>query len=376
MATQPDRQQALRIGLGLAVACALAFVASVVPQVRQIDSYWYTGLATQPIIHGCPSIACFRVLVPWVLGLLPGVELKWRVYSVVFNALAGVAVFDLSLRFGLSRRASIIAMTLSAFGSQSLWTLFEPFNADPLMFFLAPLVTRWLLEERIAIAFAVAAAGVLAKEFVVAPLAIVAIADAHAGRRRQALRIAGAAAGAFVIWVALHVSLIHWFGYNYSGGGNASTRIFSGGYLWFWLTHQPLRASLAAQFVEFGAVYFLLPVGFLKAPRRLKALAIASLPIAAVFCYVEQPDRALWNFHFLISPLAALALEPLATPVAAAFVALYAMANLRVGAQIPFVPEARYTLAASTAIALLAIVAGRRVVAFPHPGGTGTDAVV
>jgi hypothetical protein len=363
---------ATRVGLGLAAAVSLAAIACVASHTRLPDSYWYTSMAEKPIIPGCSSIACFRVLVSWAMWLLPGVELKWRIYAVVFNALAALAVFDLSLRLGLSRRAALMAMALSTFGFGSLWTLFEPFNSDPFMFFLGPLVTRWLLEERIAVAFWVTAAGVLAKEFVVAPLAIYAIAEAWARRWPHALRAASAAGGAFVVWLALHFWLRHWFNYNYAG--NASTRLSEGGYLVFWLTHEPLRTSIAAQFVEFGALYFLIPVGFRGAPRQLKALTLAAVPVACVFCYVQQPDRALWNFHFLTSPLSALALERVSNPLAIAFVALFAFANLRVGAQVSFVPAARYALAASTLIALIAIAADRRAASRLDRGAAGAGA--
>jgi len=164
--------------LGLAAAASLAAIALVASHARLPDSYWYTSMAEKPIIPGCSSIACFRVLVSWVMWLFPGVELKWRMYAVIFNALAALAVFDLSLRLGLSRRAGLIAMALSTFGFGSLWTLFDPFNSDSLIFFLSPLLTRWLVEGRAALVFVVTSVGVLAKEFVVAPLAIYALAEA------------------------------------------------------------------------------------------------------------------------------------------------------------------------------------------------------
>jgi hypothetical protein len=348
----------LRAALVAGVVISLAAIAYVASHQRLPDSYWYTSMAERPIIPGCSSIACFRVLVSWAMWLVPGVELKWRVYAVVFNALAALAVFDLSLQLRLSRRAATIAMTLSAFGFGSLWTLFEPFNSDPLIFFLSPLLTRWLIDGRSALVFAVTAVGVLAKEFVVAPLAIYALAEAWLQRWPQAARTASLAVGAFVVWLGLQFSLMHWYGYNY--GGNSSAQIGSGGYLWFWLTHEPLTTSLMAQFVEFGALYILIPIGFTKAPRPLKALTIGAIPVACVFCYVQQPDRALWNFHFLASPLSAIVLERLSDRVVVAFMGLFLLANLRVGAQVGFVPAARYALAGSVLIALAAVFGDAR----------------
>src|SRR5438067_1273688 len=135
------RMPSKRILLEVGTLICLAMIAVVASHARLPDSYWYTSMAEQPIIPGCASIACFRVLVSWAMWLIPGVELKWRIYAVVFNALAALAVFDLSLTFGLSRRSAIVAMALSAFGFGSLWTLFDPFNSDPLIFFLTPLLT-------------------------------------------------------------------------------------------------------------------------------------------------------------------------------------------------------------------------------------------
>jgi hypothetical protein len=326
-------------------------------------------MADQPIVEGCSSIACFRVLVPWAMWTVPGVELKWRVYAVAFNALAGLSVLDLSGHFGLSRRACITAMALSAFGFGSLWTLFDPFNSDPLIFFLSPLLTRWLLEGRLTLVFLFTVAGVFAKEFAVAPLAIYALAMSWRRRWSQAIRATALAAGAFVVWLGLQFWLMHWHGYIYAG--NSSAKIGSGGYLWFWLTHEPLSTSLMAQFVEFGALYLLIPAGYLKAPPNLKALAIGAVPVACVFCYVQQPDRALWNFHFLTSPLSAIALECVSAPIAALFVALFALANLRVGAQVSFAPAARYALAASTVLACVAIVSAARATPRSTPGAKG-----
>ena len=51
-------------------------------------------------------------------------------------------------------------------------------------------------------------------------------------------------------------------------------------------------------------------------------------PVALVLCYVQQPDRALWNFHYLVAPLGALALERAPLALAGLTVAAFAFANL------------------------------------------------
>lgn len=362
-----------RIGAGLALALVLCAIAAAASPQRLPDSYYYERIAARTIIPGCAEIHCFRPLVPWILGLFRVSVAKWKVYAAVSNAAAAVAVFDLSLVLGLSVRASAIASLLSAFGFGSLYTLFEPFTSDPLMFWFAPLSTRWLVEGRTVLAGALTCLGVFAKEFVVAPVVIFVLASARAGRVRIAVRAAAVAAVSFALWLGLQFFLMYRFGYSY--GDNKSPHIESGGYLVFWLMHESLATSAAAMFVEFGALYLLIPFGFRRAPQPLRELTVAAVPIACIFAYVQQPDRALWNFHYLTSPLSALVLERLSTPLVAAFVVLYGASYLRIGAQVSAMPEARYAVALTLVLAIAAIRADRGgTKAFErrgggHPGG-------
>ncbi len=342
-----------RLGAYVALVSVLAAVAVPASRLRLPDSFFYTQAAERMILPGCAEIHCFRVLIPWTIGALPGPALvKWKGYAVLCNAASAIAVFDLCLLFGLSRRASVIAAALTAFGFGSLYTLFEPYTSDPLMFWLTPLVTRWALEDRMTRAGVVASIGVFAKEFVVVPFALVGIADARAGMWRQAVRAAAAGAAAFAVWLALSFFLRSQFGYSY--GPNKSPRLLGGSYLAIWLSYMTPRGAVSAMFNQFGATYLLIPLGWLAAPPRLRQLVIPALPIACVFCYVQQPDRALWNFHFLTSPLAAVVLETMPNAFVACFLAVYVLANLKVGAQISFVPQARYGFAAGLVLAAIA----------------------
>jgi hypothetical protein len=347
-----------RIGAASAMAAVLGVAAAAGSRQRLPDSFFYERVAAQTIIPGCAEIHCFRPLVPWMLGLLPPGLAKWKAYAALCNVGAALAVFDLSLAVGLTARAALIAGALSAFGFGSMYTLFEPFTGDPLMFWLAPVVARWLLQNRSGRAALLTCVGVFAKEFVVASPVIVALADARAGRWAPAFRAAVVAALAFGIWLGLHYWLMHAYGYSY--GDNKSPRLSTGSYLVFWVRHETIGGILSAMFVEFGALYFLVPFGFRRAPERLKELVVAAIPIACIWAYVQQPDRALWNFHFLITPLSALVLEGLPDALAVAFVALFGLANLRIGAQVFAVPSSRYALAVTVAIALLAIAGQRR----------------
>ena len=343
------------IGALLALLAILGVIAVFAARWWTPDSEFYIGAAERRIRPGCAEIHCFRVLMPWAIGVLPGPSVvKWKASAVLLNAAAAIAVFDLCLVLGLSRRASLISAILTAFGFGSLYTLFEPYRGDSLMFFLAPLVTRWALEDRMMRAGVAASIGVFAKEFVLVPLAMVAAVDAWAGRWRRAFRAAAAAAAGFVVWLGLNAFLRLQFGYTY--GPNRSPQLLAGSYLAVWLHNMAPGAALTAIFNEFGAAYLLIPFGWVRAPARLRQLVVAAVPFALALCYVEQPDRALWNFHFVAGPLAALVLEPMATGFVAAFLALYAVANLRVGAQILFVPQARYMFAIGLVLASVAVL--------------------
>ena len=226
------------------------------------------------------------------------------------------------------------------------------------MFLLGPVLVLLLLRDRVGAAGALAALGVLAKEFAAAPLWIVAGAWWFSKRRAMMLRVGVMALGVTAAWMV--VQLILFVAYGYSYDGNPSSKILAGGYLAYWLNKLGVRVALSALGTEFGALYLLVPMGLLFAGPRLRHLAIATIPAALAFGYVQQPDRALWNFHFLATPLAAIVLAKLPIMPAATFVAAYGAANLRVGAQLASVPRARFGLLVSIVLALIALIVAWR----------------
>ena len=217
------------------------------------------------------------------------------------------------------------------------------------MYALGPFIASEALNGRTLVAAAAATVGVLAKEFAPAPLYI--FAAWHAVERRWGLALPTLAGAnvAFLAWLLLTLTLMLRFNYSYSG--NASTDLGHGANLVGWLSRQSARGVLSAMFVEFGALWLLMPVGFFLASRRLRLLVLVSLPVAALFGYVQQPDRALWNFHFLATPLAATVLDAAPKTLAGATLAAFAVANLRVGAQLPMALVGRTALAASVLFA-------------------------
>ena len=344
----------------LAYAAVLLLVLGTLARLsplpdRVTDRDVYERTATSRIVIDCNDLHCFRALVAWTLGALPGDStLKWRSYAVACNAAAALMVLQLCLTLGLSARTAWTASIISALGFGSLYTLHDAYTSDPLMYLLGPLMTNELLRARLAVAGVVGAIGVFAKEFAAAPLFLFTMYQASERRWPEALRTFATANAVFIVWAIFHLTMIIHFNYGY--GGTTSNRFLSGGGLGPWLQEQSLRGILSAMFNEFGALYVLAPIGFIFAPASLRRLAIVAAPVALVLCYVQQPDRALWNFHFLVAPLGALALERAPLTLAGLTVAAFAIANLRVGAQLAAVPAARFSLALSVLFALAAVV--------------------
>jgi hypothetical protein len=343
----------------LVLAIVLGAIAwtSPLPQ-RVTDRDIYEATAAHGIVRDCSDLHCFRVLVPWLVAPFPGRSIvKWKAYAVLANGAAGVAVFALTLSLGLSRRAAWFASTASAFGFGSLYTLHDVYSSDPLMYFLGPFLTHELIVGRFALAAAVGAAGVMAKEFAAAPFYLMTLSGALERRWTEAVRAFVAGNAVFIVWFLMTLTLMLRFNYTYAG--SASADLGGGANLVNWVHRQSARGIAAAMFNEFGVLYILTPVGFFLAPRRLQLLSLASLPIAAFFGYVQQPDRALWNLHFLVTPMAALVLERAPT-LGALTVGAFIVGNLRVAAQLPLPTAGKLALATSMVLGVATAVTALR----------------
>lgn len=345
-----------RLGCAVALVVVLGVISWLSPLPDRVtDRDIYERTAASRIVPDCNDLHCFRALVAWTLGAVPGPStLKWRGFAVLCNAAAAVMVWQLCLTFGLSARAAWIASLLSALGFGSLYTLHDAYTSDPLMYLLGPLMTNELLRGRLAVAAAVGAVGVFAKEFAAAPLFLFSMYQAVERRWPAALRTFAAANAVFIVWAIFHLTMIIAFNYGY--GGTTSNRFLSGGGIGPWLQEQSWRGVLSAMANEFGMLYLLAPAGFILAPAPLRRLTLVAAPVALVLCYVQQPDRALWNFHFLVTPLGGLVLARVPLALASVTVAAFAFANLRVGAQLTMIPAARFAIAVSALCAVIAVV--------------------
>ena len=350
-----------------AMLAILGIVAWLSPPPFPTDQLMMEHVGQGVIIPGCSDLNCFRMLVPATVELFPGPSLpRWRAYAVLANAAAAVATGRLALALGLTPRAATLAIWLSALGAGSFSTINHPYNADPLVLFFAPVTTLFLLGGRAAAAGVLASVGIFAKEFAAAPLFIAAGAAAL-GREWSAFRRGLVlAVGVTGLWVCLQLVLMAAFQYSYNQ--NPSSRPLEGGYLIYWIRSMTPATAFFAIFGTYGALYLMMPSGLWLAPERLRHLAIAALPAALAFAYVATPERALWNFYFLVIPLAALVLAHLPAPPAWAFVACYGMANLRIGAQVPGIPSSRYALVISLVIAAAAVLCASRTPLLTSPG--------
>lgn len=332
----------------------LTLVAWLSPLPQPTDQAMMERVGQGVIVPGCSDLNCFRILVPATLEALPGSSMiRWRGFAVVANAGAAIAAAYLALALGLSPSGATWTAWLAATGAGSFSTVYHPYNADPFVLLLAPIVTALLLRDRLLPAGAIATVGIFAKEFGAAALYISAAAAALDRRWRDSARQFLLAFAVTAIWIALQFSLMIAFDYSYND--NPSSKPLSGGYLRLWLTHVTPLSGFAALYGAFGAVYLLLPSGWALAPARLRHLAIGAIPAVAALVYVATPERALWNFFFLVLPIAALVLERVPVTLAAAFVASLAVANMRIGGQVMAVPSSRYAVVLSIGLAAAAI---------------------
>jgi len=310
---------------------AIGFLLGVIAFVGRApdNGDLYRKIGRDFAVLDCVDIHCFRILVPIVVEHLPGPSslIKWKTYAVLTSAAAAMVTGRLCLVLGLSTRSAGFATWIAAFGYGPLVTIFDPYTADPAMYLLGPWLMADLLEQRLGRATIAASIGVFAKEFAAAPMWIYAGVAALAREWEVVARAALAALAVTTIWFGLQVVLMMIF--NNSYGPNPSVDLLGGGYFRAWVAALGVRNAVFYLFSAFGPLYLLMAAGWRDASPTMRRIAIASVPAAAAFLYVQQPDRALWNFHFVVIPIAVIALETLPDRLAWLFVAAYSAANLR-----------------------------------------------
>lgn len=338
----------------LAMVLVLIVVGRVLPPPAISDHEMMEYVGQGVINPGCNNLNCWRILAAAIVERFPGPSLpRWRIYAALGNAAGAAITAQLVLTLGLSRQAAIFAMWIAALSVGSLTTVYHPYTSDSMIFFLAPLIMLLLVRNCVGFATLAAAIGIFAKEFAAAPLYIDAGARAFRREWPRFRRSLLAAVAVTVWWVGYQISLMVFFSYAYDA--NPSIDIFRGGYFWFWYRHVGLQTAVVTVFTAFGAAYVLAAAGLFRAPALLRASIVGSVFPALAFMYVETPDRALFNFFFLIGPLAAIALTSLPAIARWLFVVSFGLANLRIASSWDAIPSARFALVVSLVIACLAI---------------------
>jgi hypothetical protein len=337
----------------------LGTVAWLSPQPWwETDRDVYERMGREWLVPGCNDFHCFRPLVSWVLGRIPAPPLvTWKAYAVLCQAGAAIGMFYWALRWNVSVRSARMAAWLTALGSGACYTLFDPFTSDPLMHLLGPAIMLAIDRGRTGVAATVSIAGVFAKEFAAVPLAIAATTRALQERWPAARRLAAAAIAVVLVWAAWQTFARLQLGYT--TGPTYSADVTTGGYLVFWLLTLSTTLVLTLIAMVLGGLWVLWPAGLLWGSRELRQLTFASVPPMLVFNALQQPDRALWNFAFIVMPAVAIALDRAPASLGWLLVASQALLNIRFGAQLQQLPPARLTLAAAVVFAVLIVWRGR-----------------
>ena len=335
----------------LLMIAVLGTVAWLSPQPWwETDRDVYERMGREWLVPGCNDFHCFRPLVSWVLGRIPGPPLViWKSYAVICQAAAGFAMALWVMRWNASVRSARMVAWLTALGSGACYTLFDPYTSDPLMHLLGPALMLAIDRGRFAAATTVSALGVFAKEFAAVPLAISAATRGLQQRWPEMRRLTALTIVVLIVWAAWQ--LIARTQLNYTTGPTYSADVTTGGYLVFWLL--TLSPTLVATLVTMvlGGLWLLWPAGLYWGPRDLRQLTFASVPALLVFNALQQPDRALWNFAFLVMPAAAIVLDRVPASLGWALVAAQGLLNVRFGAQLSQVPSSRISLAAAAIVA-------------------------
>jgi hypothetical protein len=291
-----------------------------------------------------------------MLAVVPGSGyVKWRGYAIVCESAAAFMMALWVLRTGASMRAAVMVLWMTALGTGSLYTLYDPFTSDPLMHLLGPLLMTLLTDGRLWVATAIAAAGVLAKEFAAVPVFVNALMRAMRFEFRRYDDVLLSLGMVIAVWTGWGV--LSRAGLNYTASKSHSfDRIGSGGFFGFWLEHIGMSLAVISIAGALAGLWLLWPAGVFRGPAIVKQLNAAAIAPLLVFNYVQQPDRAIWNFAFAIMPAAAVIVDRAPGALAWTLVGAQALVGLRMGAQLPYAPPVRLTL-------LVAFVAAAAMIA-------------
>lgn len=343
--------------LNLVLAAAIHLLAPDEP-VRS-DRLEYDSVGEAPFAPGCiMTVYCYRPLAPVLVRALPGdVDTGWRVYQITANAAAGAIVAALTTAPAM---ASVLIQTSYGFA----FTAYDPYTADPLVFGFAALLIWCWVRDRVALAIALTAVGIFAKETVALIAGAVAIASLIERRPKWTRWLLPVAIGGMLL-LAFHAIGRVWLGWQIQS--NAAAQLEHGSWIGVWFRNNPSHIrKLYMVFSTFGLAWLFAAFGWKHTPPRWRVLAVALIAPMLFLIVIQTPERALGNMFFVVAPLAAAytAREP---AIGWAAIVLNALITAKAGTSSVWLPTARWTLlpAAICAIVLMVRASGpsSRVVA-------------
>jgi hypothetical protein len=324
--------------LNLALAAVIRLGAPSEPLYSDIGSYEY--VAQHGLAPSCEvKIFCHRLVVPLLLHLFPGdTETRWRVYSLLTDAAAGVVIALVVVAIARTRSSAVYATVMSQASFGFTFTAYDPFSADPAVLLVAALFALAWIKNRPYLALLLGLPGVFVKQTVALIAASGALAALLAWRRRHEW---GWLIQAFVACLVLGTfMLVMRLFADWEFESNHSARITEGSWFAIWLHAVKLKAAVVHVFGTFGFAWLYAVLGFRQAPDRLRTLAIGSLPPMALLVYMQTPERALSNWFYFVIPLAVVFLSQLPSPVAWTALITNSLLTARVGLASDALPSA------------------------------------
>ena len=298
------------------------------------------------------SLYCFRVLDPWLLGLIPAEsEARWRGQQWLGHTVAGTLTGLFAAAFASPWMVAVMVQT--SYGLT--FAAYDPYTPDPLIFVLAALVLRFWMTDRAYLVTLVGVIGIFAKETVallVSAPALAVMYDRTAWRRWQWLVPPATA------WITLGV--FHWTMGRYLGWSiskNPAASFSTGSWLAIWWKANPLSMKALMVFAPYGFGWIFAALGFKHAPASVRSLAIGFILPLAALVFVQTPERALGNAFFVVVPLAAAWLAQIPATVAWFAVITNALLTTRVGLSTEALPSTTKLLLPATIAAVIALVA-------------------
>ena len=328
------------------LGAAMQALAPDQPRMTDRNDYEYTG--RQPLAANCPNtIYCYRILVPMLLERVPmDPERRWRGLQWLAHTATGSVVAVATAPIGSPLIASILLQTSYAFA----FTAYDPYTADPVVFFISGLILYlWLADRALAVTL-VAVFGVFAKETVALVASAPALAVLLWSDRRARWRWLLPAAVAWPLLLGFH-----WYMDTYEGWGiskNPAASFGTGSWLAIWWKMNPSLAKKALMlFAPFGFAWAFALAGYRHASKPFQQLAAASLPPMLALVFVQTPERALGNAFFVVIPLAAAFLAQVSPTVAWAAAITSGLVTARIGLSSELLPSSTVLLPPAAAAA-------------------------